>query len=78
MKKLLILKDGKREVIWKDRHFSDLLREYMGNDAAEYYENRIKSIFDVVDEAKEMLIVLDPTEDIGETVRNILSEVEYE
>lgn len=78
MKEVLILKDGKREVIWRDRHFSDLLREYMGNDAAEYYENRIKSILNVVDEAKEMLIVLDPTENIGETVRDILSEVEYE
>lgn len=78
MKEVLILKDGKREVIWRDRHFSDLLREYMGNDAAEYYENRIKSILDVVDEAKEMLFVLDPTENIGEVVRDILSEVEYE
>lgn len=58
--------------------FLALLREYMGNDAAEYYENRIKSILNVVDEAKEMLIVLDPTENIGETVRDILSEVEYE
>lgn len=50
----------------------------MGNDAAEYYENRIKSILDVVDEAKEMLFVLDPTENIGEVVSDILSEVEYE
>ena len=49
---MLRLKDGKREVVSKDSHFIDLLREYMGDDAAEFYEDRIKSILDLVDEAK--------------------------
>lgn len=76
--KLLILKDGKREVVSRDRHFTDLLREYMGNDAAEYYEERIGDLIETVDEVKETLGALDSLEDIAETVRDILKEVEYE
>ena len=78
MTELLILKNGKREVVSRDRHFSDLLREYMGRDAAEYYENRIKSILDIIDEAKELLDGMDSLENIKEIVRDVLSEVEYE
>lgn len=78
MMKLLILKDGKREVVSRDRHFTDLLREYMGNDAAEYYEERVGDLIETVDEVKEMLEALDSLEDIAETVRDILKEVEYE
>lgn len=78
MTELLILKNGKREVVSRDRHFSDLLREYMGRDAAEYYENRIKSILDIIDEARESLDGMESLEDVKETVRDILSEVEYE
>lgn len=78
MTELLILKNGKREIVARDRHFSDLLREYMGQDAAEYYENRIKSILDIIDEARELLDGVESLEDVKETVRDILSEVEYE
>lgn len=78
MTELLILKNGKREIVARDRHFSELLREYMGRDAAEYYENRIKSILDIVDDAKELIDSMDSIEDMKETVRDVLSEVEYE
>lgn len=78
MIELLILKDGKREVVSRDRHFSDLLREYMGRDAAEYYENRIKSFLDIVDEARSLLDGMDSANEIAETLRDIFSEVEYE
>lgn len=78
MTELLILKNGKREIVARDRHFSDLLREYMGQDAAEYYENRIKPILDIIDEARELLDGVESLEDVKETVRDILSEVEYE
>lgn len=78
MTELLILKNGKREIVSRDRHFSDLLREYMGRDAAEYYENRIKSILDIVDNAKELIDSMDSLEDMKETVRDVLSGVEYE
>lgn len=51
---VLILKDGKREIVTKDRHFTDLVREYMGEDAAKFYEDRLADIFDTVNEAKQI------------------------
>ena len=78
MATMLRLKDGKREVVSRDRHFIDLLREYMGDDAAEFYEDRIKSILDLVDEAKGVIGSQLKREIIGEGVLDILNEVEYE
>lgn len=78
MRKILTLKNGETEVITKDRHFSDLLRKYIGSDAADYYENRIKSLLDEVDEMKELLDDLDSIDDIINTARGILSKVKYE
>ena len=75
---MLRLKDGKREVVLRDRHFIDLLREYMGDDAAEFYEDRIKSILDLVDEAKGVIGSQPKRGIIGEGVLDILNEVEYE
>lgn len=74
----LRLKDGKREVVSRDRHFIDLLREYMGDDAAEFYEDRIKSILDLVDEAKRVIDSQPNRGIIGEGVLDILNEVKYE
>ena len=71
-------KDGKREVVSRDRHFIDLLREYMGDDAAEFYEDRIKSILDLVDEAKGVIGSQPKRWIIGEGVLDILNEVKYE
>lgn len=39
----LILKDGRHEWVDNDQHFQDLIREYMGDHAAEWYEDRIKN-----------------------------------
>lgn len=75
---MLRLKDGKRKVVSRDRHFIDLLREYMGDDAAEFYEDRIKSILDLVDEAKGVIGSQPKRGIIGEGVLNILNEVKYE
>ena len=75
---MLRLKDGKREVVSRDRHFIDLLREYMGVDAAEFYEDRIKSILDLVDEAKGVIGSQPKRGIIGEGVLDILNEVKYE
>ena len=41
--------DGKHHYIDKDSHFRDLIREYMGNNAAEWYEDRIHSIDNIHD-----------------------------
>ena len=79
MATMLRLKDGKREVVSRDRHFIDLLREYMGDDAAEFYEDRIKSILDLVDEAKGVIGSQPNPGIIGEEgVLDILNEVKYE
>ena len=75
MATMLRLKDGKREVVSRDRHFIDLLREYMGDDAAEFYEDRIKSILDLVDEAKGVIGSQPKRWIIGEGVFDILNEV---
>ena len=78
MATMLRLKDGKREVVSRDRHFIDLPREYMGDDAAEFYEDRIKSILDLVDEAKGVIGSQPNRGIIGEGVLDILNEVKYE
>ena len=78
MTTMLRLKDGKREVVSKDRHFIDILREYMGDDAAEFYEDRIKSILDLVDEAKGVIGSQPKRGIIGEGILDILNEVKYE
>lgn len=78
MATMLKFKYGKREVVSKDRHFIDLLREYMGDDAAEFYEDRIKSILDLVDEAKGVIGSQPKRGIIGEGVLDILNEVKYE
>ena len=78
MATMLRLIDGKREVISRDRHFIDLLREYMGDDAAEFYEDRIKSILDLVNEAKGVIGSQPKRGIIGEGVLDILNEVKYE
>ena len=78
MTTMLRLKDGKREVVSRDRHFIDLLRECMGDDAAEFYEDRIKSILDLVDEAKGVIGSQPKRGIIGEGLLDILNEVKYE
>lgn len=78
MATMLRLKDGKREVVSRDRHFIDLLRKYMGDDAAEFYEDRIKSILDLVDEAKGVISSQPKRGIIGEGIVYILNEVKYE
>ena len=49
----LILKDGKREFIGRDGHFTDVVREYMGNDAAQWFDDRIEEANAIVQEAKD-------------------------
>ena len=55
MATMLRLKDGKREVVSRDRHFIDLLREYMGDDAAEFYHDRIEDMENLFDQLRQVL-----------------------
>ena len=52
---MLRLKDGKREVVSRDRHFIDLLREYMGDDVAEFYHDRIEDMENLFDQLRQVL-----------------------
>ena len=40
----VITKDGKRHVIDRDTHFQELIRDYLGDQAAEWYRDRIRRI----------------------------------
>lgn len=75
---VLILKDGKRGNIGRDRHFIDLLREYRGDDAADFYENRIKAILEKVDEAREVACEGATNVENLKYITDILSEVQDE
>lgn len=52
MAELLILNDGRREVIGRDGHFTDLLRETLGNDAAQWFEDRIQDLQNEIESLK--------------------------
>jgi hypothetical protein len=45
--KTIVTKDGKVHWIDSDSHFRELIREYMGNDAAMWYELRFKDIGEI-------------------------------
>lgn len=49
----LRLKDGKREFIGNDRHFSDTVRSYMGDAAADWFNDRIEDAANEVEDAKD-------------------------
>ena len=70
MGQTLILKDGRRELVSRDRHFTDLLRKYMGDDAAQYYEDRVGDLLRTIDKAKSYSNVRE--------IREALEDVEYE
>lgn len=75
---VLILKDGKREIVTKDRHFTDLIREYMGEDAAKFYEDRLADIFDAVDEAKKITREGAVCRNNSDAICEVLNRVYYE
>lgn len=57
---IIRMKDGRIENIGRDRDFTELIRREMGDDCAEFYENRIQSLVDQVDETvDEMEAVFD-------------------
>ena len=55
MGETIITKDGKREFIGRDLHFQDLLRKYIGDDAADYYRDRIESMEAIFDQLRQVL-----------------------
>lgn len=56
MRYTIIPKDSSKAVnVRNDTDFKELLRERVGNDAAEYYETRIKEFEEIFDQLKTVL-----------------------
>lgn len=56
MRYTIIPKDSSKAVnVRNDTDFKDILRERVGNDAAEYYETRIKEFEEIFDQLKTVL-----------------------
>ena len=75
---VLILKDGKREIVTKDRHFIELVMEYMGEDASQYIEDRLSEILDAVNEAKLIAREGDLRLDTPDAIWHVLNGVNDE
>lgn len=75
---VLILKDGKREIVTKDRHFIELVMEYMGEDASQYIEDRLSEILDAVNEAKLIAREGDLRFDTPDAIWHVLNGVNDE
>jgi len=46
------LPNGKRTIICNDRHFVETLREYLSDDAAEWFQERVGQLNDDLEQAK--------------------------
>lgn len=55
MNEMIITKDRKREFIGRDLHFQNLLRKYIGDDAADFYRSRIEEMENVFDQLRQVL-----------------------
>ena len=75
MATVMILKDGKREIVTKDRHFTELIRAYMGEDAARFYEDRIGDVLSAVRTAQLVAREGDPNRYNLDAIYDILDEV---
>lgn len=75
MSDILITKDGKRHVICRDTHFEELIRDYLGNDAAQWYRDRIGLIDNALSSVEWMLRIDDdfnlPRDDLIEIVQTV-------
>lgn len=76
MSDTIITKDGKREFIGRDLHFQDLLRKYIGDDAADFYRNRIKDMKKLFDELKALLDTDLNHRDLDEAILLLREDVE--
>lgn len=70
----IITPDGKHHWIDKDSHFRDLIREYMGNDAADWYESRLEDIGNINQYVSQLI----PNTDTIESINRSLDEMSIE
>lgn len=72
MTDVLKLKDGKSARVRDDITFQDLIREYMGDDSAQYYEDRITELDEIAEKLDELS---DFYHNTIETVREIQEDI---
>ena len=73
---MIITKDGKREFIGRDLHFQDLLRRYIGDDAADFYRNRIEEMECIFDELKSLVDTRLDLQNLDEAIRILNQDVD--
>ena len=76
MGEMIITKDGKREFIGRDLHFQDLLRRYIGDDAADFYRNRIEEMECIFDELKSLVDTRLDLQNLDEAIRILNQDVD--
>lgn len=76
MGEMIITKDGKREFIGRDLHFQDLLRRYIGDDAADFYRNRIEKMECIFDELKSLVDTRLDLQNLDEAIRILNQDVD--
>lgn len=73
--------ETKAQAIRHDRDFADMLREHLGNDAAEYYTSRLKSLIipqDIISDLKSAFRnIIDSVEDEREEILDLIREVNH-
>lgn len=80
---VLRLKNGEKEFIAREQHFSELIRRELGNDAAEYFEKcmgRVQALLD--DFISDFDHITDPREyrdedmpEAREVIKDIITEM---
>lgn len=65
------LPGGERTVICNDRHFVEILRKYIGDDAADWFKERVADRTENLEEIK-MCLLSGETKDALEIVKDML------
>lgn len=76
MVEMIITNDGKREFIGRDLHFQDLLRKYIGDDAADFYRDRIEDMECIFDELKSLVDTRIDLQNLDEAIRILNQDVD--
>lgn len=77
--RILVSKTGEKENIFNDRDFVDFLRKTSGDDAAQYYIDKIADVSTILDDLRHMLmdadIDYDIIDDICEGIGRVLNNL---
>ena len=76
MGEMIITKDGKRVFIGRDIHFQDLIREYIGDDAADFYRDRIEEMECIFDKLKSLVDTRLDLQNLDEAIHILNQDVD--